>query len=37
MKYRLAPLWLLSFLENENVARISRETRYRNVQLKRST
>ena len=37
MKYLMAPLGLVRFLENDNGERTSRETRCRNVQLKRST
>ena len=31
MKYLMEPIWLVSFFENDNVARTSRETRCRNV------
>ncbi len=37
MKYLIVPMWFSSFFENESALRASRETRWRKVQLNRST
>jgi hypothetical protein len=37
MNYLMAPIWLVSFLENDSVSRTNRETPYLRVLLKRST
>ena len=36
MKSFMAPIWLASFLENDNAARTKRDTRCRSVLLNRS-
>ena len=36
MKSLRAPIWLASFLENDNASRTKRDTRWRSVLLKRS-
>ena len=36
MKYRMAPIWLANFLENDNVSRTRRDRRCLSVLLKRS-